>query len=485
MTGSTQFVVGSTYQQLPSSKAPYSRNGTKKVHDVTVFVDFFDDPRHIDRVSFDLGESFSPSTFVHSSPVPVQHSNGRSAWRYATRQQVYGRFNADIRIRGTGGTILDTSHQVSFENTTRKQATFTETRPEKPLRPVILPKEAKFGIELEMSSPLYMTPEQICHQLSQSGIPIHHVDTWSAGRATTAQGEWKLVPDGSIVCSTTMPDCSRFELVSPVLRSGEGLSQTSSVLSKLKQHVDVIKVNRSMGFHVHVDVSRYSHAQLIKICQQFVKYEAAMDRLLPRSRRTNSPESDLYFRSNRAAIEESLSNIHGDDGGGSSGSGTSGSIWDVHNRIGSSRNIHELADVMNPSGRYYKLNLTNLTSGRQMTLEFRQHSSTTNYTKVGAWVRFCFRFCENSAKFPAPKPFKRGRDLDYQLGALFSYVIKDRALHSFYKVRVETLVAGFHDDEDDCCCNECAMGSGGGSGGNSGGRSGSTRKRGLVDGGCL
>ena len=120
---------------------------------------------------------------------------------------------------------------------------------------------------------------------------------------------------------------------------------------------------------------------------------------------------------------------------------------------------------MNPDGRYYKLNLTNLTDGRQPTIEFRQHSSTTSYEKVGSWARFCFWFCEHSAKLVPPKPFRRGRSNDYQLNALFTYVIKDRALRDFYMQRARVLAIQDHDDDGDddgqgdCCCEECAMSS--------------------------
>ena len=104
----------------------------------------------------------------------------------------------------------------------------------------------------------------------------------------------------------------------------------------------------------------------------------------------------------------------------------------------------------------YKLNLQNLKNGRQPTIEFRQHSSTTNYDKVSAWVRFCVRFCENAANLAPPTPFKRGRDVDSKFEALFCFVIKDRALRNFYKKRKDLLEY----ESDGPCCTDCSSGRG-------------------------
>ena len=317
--------------------------------------------------------------------------------------------------------------------------TFTESRRERSLPTIPLSPEAKFGVELEMSSPPLVTPEDITSKLLNHGVDIHNsVHSYIDGRIHR-DSEWKLVPDGSIVCNTSEPDCNRFELVSPPLLSGPVLSQISSVLNTLDAFQ--LKVNKSMGFHVHIDASKYSLEQLIKICQQFCKYEDAMDSFMPRSRRTGSDNSNRYFQSNARAISEHPS-----------------SIWTVHSCLERCTNTQSLTDVMNPYGRYYKLNLQNLKTGRQPTLEFRQHSSTTSYEKVGNWIRFLVRFCDNAAKLRSPTPFQKRKSLDEQFDALFHYVIKDRALYEFYKKRRDVLSLG--DEYDDACCSDCIVGHG-------------------------
>lgn len=127
-----------------------------------------------------------------------------------------------------------------------------------------------------------------------------------------------------------------------------------------------------------------------------------------------------------------------------------------HLALANCQNIQDLSNLINPDGRYYKLNLQNLVTGRQPTLEFRQHSATINYQKVAGWVRFCTLFVQNSAKYKAPTPFKQGRTVDFGMDALFQYVIKDRALRNFYKGRLEELA---HEEDDDACCSGCAHGS--------------------------
>ena len=201
-----------------------------------------------------------------------------------------------------------------------------------------------------------------------------------------------------------------------------------------------------MGFHVHINVESLSHEELVKVCQNFIKYEAVMDSFMPPSRRTGSPESNRYFQSNRDSVAEDIvvMDIHDNKS--------------LHKELGACRDTASLVRMMNLHGRYYKLNLQNLVSADryQPTLEFRQHSSTMNFSKVGAWIRFCHRFCHNSAKLAPPSPFRKRRSLDYQFDALFQYVIKDRALRNFYRERRRALETNQEDEMP--CCAGCASG---------------------------
>ena len=163
-----------------------------------------------------------------------------------------------------------------------------------------------------------------------------------------------------------------------------------------------------------------------------------IDALVPPSRRTGSPECDRFFQSNRQAMHEE-------------GFTTNKARNDA---LASCTSIEEPADLMNPKGRYHKVNLQNLVTGRQPTIEFRQHSATANSRKVNSWVRFCITLVNNSARLAAPSAFREDRDLDFQFDALFQFVVKDRALREYYRGRREDLLG----DQESDCCQSCAGG---------------------------
>ena len=96
-----------------------------------------------------------------------------------------------------------------------------------------------------------------------------------------------------------------------------------------------------------------------------------MDSLMPPSRRNGSPECESYFKSNHGSVHGSTD-------------------MQRHDSLANCRTIDALALHMNRDGLYYKLNLRNLVTGRQPTLEFRQHSATLEYEKISAWVRFWY-----------------------------------------------------------------------------------------------
>ena len=307
-----------------------------------------------------------------------------------------------------------------------------------------------FGVELELSDARGVNQSAIAYAITnRSAVRVKAVHSYH--RAHDPLSTWKIVHDGSLVCSRHAPGCSKFELVSPILRGEDGLEQCCNVLTALKESSSTtILVNKSMGFHVHVSVEGFTLEEIKKICLNFVKYEQAMDLCMPPSRRTGSSTSNRYFQSCRAGIRNASGTIAKLNGG------RHRAIWNCHS-------LKALCRLMNPEGRYYKLNLQNLVTGRQPTLEFRQHSATANIDKVLAWVRFCVVFVRNSARKPVPDYLKNNLEPKEVFDDLFENLVQCKILNDFYKDRMETLAEEEHHcGSKSCrptpCCSGCSHG---------------------------
>jgi hypothetical protein len=93
---------------------------------------------------------------------------------------------------------------------------------------------------------------------------------------------------------------------------------------------------------------------------------------------------------------------------------------------------------MNPNGRYHKLNLDNLKTGKRPTIEFRQHSATSDATKAEAWIRFCMAFVHNSVSTTNHPSRKDERDDNFE--GLFDDLIQDNALKAYYRMQRDEFV---------------------------------------------
>jgi len=197
-------------------------------------------------------------------------------------------------------------------------------------------------------------------------------------------------------------------------------------------------VNYSMGFHVHVNISKLSDSQLISVCQNFIKYEQAMDTLMPPSRQ----KGNTYCKSNRLAIEEMVG----------------GYSEDIGPLLATCYSKEELAERMCPNDRYYKLNMRPFLAfgnAYKPTIEFRQHSSTCNKLKIKNWIRFCMSFVHNSARLGPPGHMREEVDDHKLFEHMMTHVVKDRYLRGYYRERSMKLYG-----EKENCCDGCAHGGG-------------------------
>jgi hypothetical protein len=437
---SVDFVIGNTYTRLRDSNAKFDKTGThRRVHEWTLYVDVpsSDDADLIRKVIFNM-PLMTPSTFV--SHCPIETRRGGDGWRrFQTTQRTYGPMSVRIAIIGRGGTVLRRSYRVVLSPGGKRgrgargsSETFVERRPLKPLAPVPM-ADTEFGIELELSTSSDISHGDVADLIeAKASVTVKDMTDYALAAADSRTDIWRLVGDSSIACSVSSPNCNTFEIVSPILRGGTGIGEVDRVMRALGK-IPSIKINKSMGFHVHVNVKGLTLANLKNACQNFVKYEKAMDKFMPESRRESVSH---YCRSNRSAF---------------GGPQTTNKY--IHDMIASCTSKEELGNLMSPD-KYYKLNMQPLVSGRQPTIEFRQHSGTSDGEKVKSWIRFCVAFVHNSSRFRAPSCLASTTDGDKMFDMLFMHVVKDRSIRDFYRKRSHDLA------ESSSCCDGCASGGG-------------------------
>ena len=207
-----------------------------------------------------------------------------------------------------------------------------------------------------------------------------------SGDGSNSNTEWKLVYDSSVEANVRNPQSLTFEFVSRILCGNIGLDEMSNAVMVLAD-VACILINKSMGLHVHVECkpSDYSLDQMKSICQQFLWYEDVMDSFLPHHRRTGAEKCHSYFESNRLSVMARHDTFK-----------------ESMEEIALSNTRKELYQTINPGfrDRYHKMNLTNLDTGRQPTVEFRQHHATKDISEITSWACFCILFVVNASKLP-------------------------------------------------------------------------------------
>ena len=222
-----------------------------------------------------------------------------------------------------------------------------------------------FGIEIEAFNCAMGT---VCDALNAAGIACV-----VEGYNHTTRSHWKLVHDGSIMGQQS------FELVSPPLRGAAGLAQIKTVcdvLAALNVHV-----NKSCGLHVHHDAQDLTLDAWKNLCKYYLKYEAALDSILPESRRGNN---NTFCRSllNYSTVAERFA------------------------QIDEARSLEGLARIVCGDDRYYKLNM--MAFWRHGTVEVRHHSGTIEYEKIAAWVSLTQGLVDKALWIDATCTVKRG-----------------------------------------------------------------------------
>lgn len=165
---------------------------------------------------------------------------------------------------------------------------------------------------------------------------------------------YKLVSDSSIRGENAC------ECVSPILKGAAGIDSLKAVCEALNEIG--AEVNKSTGLHIHFDARGISDAHFCRIVKNYRWIERAIDSFMPESRQG---DNNYYC--------QSLKRIDG------------------INEIQSRDRMIQTVDT-----RYYKVNVRAFQ--RHGTIEFRQHSGTTDFTKIERWIFFLRKLIAYSEK---------------------------------------------------------------------------------------
>lgn len=208
-----------------------------------------------------------------------------------------------------------------------------------------------FGVEIECYN---FVRRSLIDNASEKGLQVrsenyNHLDNGYY---------YKIVSDGSLAGENSQ------EVVSPVLNGEQGLDSLKKLCAALAE-IDA-RVNSTCGLHVHIGAASMTDAHYCRIVRNYQKLEMAIDSFMPNSRRANNG----FYCGSLAGIDFSRCNTKAD----------------IYNAM--------------HGNRYFKVNA--VAYRRHKTIEFRQHSGTTNYEKISRWVKFLAKLVEYSYEKELP-----------------------------------------------------------------------------------
>jgi hypothetical protein len=226
-----------------------------------------------------------------------------------------------------------------------------------------------FGIEIEFVNDGTYTQAQIASEIRSAGVDIR-----AEGYNHDTRPHWKLTTDATGGMGTN-GQRTGFEIVSPILdpRNGDRCWNEIIIICNVLNRLG-IKVNKSCGLHVHLDVSRLTPKKAASLAARYIRNEHFIDMAMPKSRRGNA---NYYCQSSTMhTINPAIDPV--------------GYMTATNATLTQLRNVTRMTDIvriLNPyANRYRKINM--VAFSRQGTMEFRQAAGTTNSKKIIMWVRF-------------------------------------------------------------------------------------------------
>ena len=250
-----------------------------------------------------------------------------------------------------------------------------------------------FGVEIEFIAPngdgttkreMNQYFQRLAQDFGTTGLQGDLVSPFSlevscASYSNCDSTKWRLKPDQSLSSYGTG---FAMELVSPVLQGWNGVQQLQLMLKALEKIG--AKVNKSCGLHVHVGVSDWKIKEFRNLFKRYIKFESAIDSVMPNSRRGRNNEYCIPIL------------------------GITG-LKQSFNEIDDCRSARQISSLLRT--RYTKLNIKSF--WKHGTVEFRHHSGTTDVEKIMNWLKFCLTMCQAADQQRAIKVKDNDNRLDY------------------------------------------------------------------------
>ena len=247
----------------------------------------------------------------------------------------------------------------------------TEENPEEDSAGVVSLRLARrFGFELDCIVDEPITRATLAHDLNTSSLN-HNPHALGGSRPTDVtnrfsfiptkysdkrrDGSWKVKPDYFHMHSRFDEKVKSFQIVSPPLDCGdvhEVMHSLHTVITMLKTLG--VRCDPSCGLHIHLDVGHMDLEGLQTFMKVWNSVEEGVDELVPIDRIVHSVEG---LASNKAVVQHSEE----------------------------VRSVEDLVRKYNPTGRFAKVNLTNLVLPapyHQETVEFRFHHAVLDPTAI-------------------------------------------------------------------------------------------------------
>lgn len=195
------------------------------------------------------------------------------------------------------------------------------------------PVRAEIGIVLDtassLSKVLELIRDSVPPRISSVEIAQKYERAWNCVDLPLLVN-WKLTPNPG---GDAAVPCKSFRLISPALKNEGDYKSCAEFLQKMEA-IRSIQLNSNTGFRLHVSAKGLKCEGYVRLCQNFVKYEDAIDSVLPSARRSGSEASQSYFRSNKSALNLATKKERNDE-------------------IASCRNTDHLMLLLNPDGKSY------------------------------------------------------------------------------------------------------------------------------------